>query len=335
MKNNKLVDAIGMIKDDFVEEAHSKKKFNFVIPWALIGKIACGAAVVLLVINIIPFGKKSSGAADNYYSNSSNYEYKTDGYAEYAYDEEAAGGAYAGNNTYEGRSDNTITENKKLILTARMNVETKDLDELLGKLNETINKYGAYIQSSTVNTSGKSTRQYDATIRIPSDKYSQFLEDLKESGNVSYYTEETKDVTDSYTDLEARLKSLKAEEEKVLEFYSKAENLEELLLVEDRLSDIRYEIEYIEAQIKNYDLLVAYSTLTLHVSETSSYTQTSTSFGERLARAFKNGFNSFISTIEDIMIDFAYNIYGIIAFVLVVVLGIFLYKKFRNRKNKK
>ncbi|MBQ1566463.1 MAG: DUF4349 domain-containing protein [Erysipelotrichaceae bacterium] len=333
MKNNKLADAIGLIKDDFVEEAHAKKKFRFVVPWALIGKIACGAAVLLLVISIIPFGRKGSNAADQYYANSSSYEYKSDGSAQYAYDEEA-GGAYAGGNTHDYRSESTVSENKKLILTARMNVETKDLDELLSGLNETINKYGAYIQSSTVNTSGSSTRQYDATIRIPSDRYGQFLEELKNSGNVSYYSEETKDVTDSYTDLQARLKSLKAEEEKVLEFYDKAVNLEELMLVEERLSEIRYEIEYLEAQIKNYDLLVAYSTLTIHVTETSSYTQTSTSFGERLARAFKNGFHDFIYTVEDIVIDLAYDIYGIIFIILLVVLGIFLYRKFRNRKNK-
>ncbi|MBO7677562.1 MAG: DUF4349 domain-containing protein [Erysipelotrichaceae bacterium] len=248
---------------------------------------------------------------------------------------EEAAGAYAANNSYdEQRTDNTVTANKKLILTARMNVETKDLDELLGKLNETIGKYGAYFQSSTVNTSGNHTRQYDATIRIPSDQYSQFLEELKDSGNVSYYSEETKDITDSYTDLEARLKSLKAQEDKVLEFYDKAQTLEELMLVEERLSDIRYEIEYIEAQIKNYDLLVAYSTLTLHITETSTYTPTSTSFIERLGRAFKNGFQDFISTIEDILINLAYDIYTIVFLVLIVVAAIFIYKKIRNRVKK-
>lgn len=332
--NNKLVDAIGMIKDDFVEEARTKKKFNFRIPWALVGKIACGLAVLILVINIFPLGHKNSSGG-SYYSNNASYDYKSEGYAdaEYAYSDEA-GGAYAGSNNYDYRSENTITSNKKLILTARMNVETKDLDELLTKLNETINKYGAYIQSSTVNTSGNSTRQYDATIRIPSDKYSQFLEELKDSGNVSYYTEETKDVTDSYTDLEARLKSLKAEEEKVMEFYDKAANLEELMLVEDRLSEIRYEIEYLEAQIKNYDLLVAYSTLTLHVTETSNYTQTSTSFAERLGRAFKNGFHDFISTIEDIMINLAYDIYTIIFLILIGAAAFFIYKKIRNKVKK-
>ena len=28
-KDNRLVDAIGMIKDEFIEEAHGKRKWNF------------------------------------------------------------------------------------------------------------------------------------------------------------------------------------------------------------------------------------------------------------------------------------------------------------------
>jgi len=337
MKNNKLVDAIGMIKDDFIEEAHTKRKFSFTIPWALIGKIAGAAAVVLLVINIFPFGNKSAGNG-SYYASDASYEYstseyKSDSYQGYAYDEEAAG-AYAGNSSNDSHSETTVTSNKKLILTARMNVETKDLDSLLAGLNETISRYGAYIQSSTINSSGNHNRQYDATIRIPSEMYGKFLEDLKTSGNVSYYSEETKDVTDSYTDLEAKLKSLKAEEEKVLEFYQKAENLEELMMVEERLSQIRYQIDYIETQIKNYDLLIAYSTLTLHVVETSTYTPTSTSFGERLLRAFKNGFHDFVSAIEELMINLAYDIYTIIFIVIILAAVFFIYRKIRNRVKK-
>ena len=330
MKNEKLVDAIGMIKDDYVKEAHEKKKFSFTIPWALMGKIAAGLAVVLLVINILPLGSKSSSAASTNHSYANDYK---ESYGEYMYDEEA-GAAYAADNYSQNRPADSLTQNKKLILTARMNVETKNLDELLTKLSEALNKYGAYIQSSTTSNTASSSRQYDATIRIPSDKYAQFLEELKVNGNVSYYSEETKDVTDTYTDLEARLKSLKAEENKVLEFYDRAESLEDLMRVEERLTEIRYEIEYMEAQIRNYDLLVAYSTLTLHVTETSNYTQTSTSFIERLGRAFKNGFIDFVEGIEDLLITLAYDIYSIIFIILILVAAYFIYKKIRNRVKK-
>ena len=58
MKSDKLVDAIGMIDDTYIEEAHSpakkKKKFQFELNWALTGKILAGAMAVLLAITILP-----------------------------------------------------------------------------------------------------------------------------------------------------------------------------------------------------------------------------------------------------------------------------------------
>ena len=58
MKSDKLVDAIGMIDDTYIEEAHSpakkKKRFQFELNWALTGKILAGAMAVLLAITILP-----------------------------------------------------------------------------------------------------------------------------------------------------------------------------------------------------------------------------------------------------------------------------------------
>ena len=215
-----------------------------------------------------------------------------------------------------------------------MNLETKNFDDVISNINEAVNEYGGYVQSSSINTYGDNSRYYDATIRIPADKYKEFLKQIEGSGNVSSYSEKVDDITTEYNDKQARLNSLKAEESRIMEFYQKAESISELMDIEQRLSDIRYEIDYIETQIKNYDLLVAYSTLTIHVSETKTYTQTNTSFTEKLSRAFKNGFSDFVSSIEYLLIDLAYNIYSIIIIVVIVVAGIIIYKKIRNRKRK-
>ena len=85
MKTDKLVDAIGMIKDEYIKEAHEKGFKKFTIPWPLIGKVLNAACVLFLVINILPFNfgsykadysTASGGAvapqeANNYYYESS------------------------------------------------------------------------------------------------------------------------------------------------------------------------------------------------------------------------------------------------------------------------
>ena len=360
MKKNseKLADAIGMIDDRYIEEAHAdskkKRRFNFSFSWATAGKILAAACVLLLAINILPemfhsYSKSESAAGSNY-----SYEAKDSDY--YAASDSAAGGTYYApsySNSYiaeeeamaqaaydapeptpepvnnEARAD----QNKKLILTANMNMETQDLDSLLEKLLPAISKYGGYVQRSSTSNRG-SSRYYEAVIRVPAENYDAFLEEVKGSGNSTYYAQETRDITDSYTDIQARLTSLKAQEAKVLEFYDKAEDIADLMSIESRLSDIRYEIEYYEAQIKNYDLLVAYSTLNLNITETKVYTPVSTSFFERLSRSFINGFKDFMDGIGDFIIDITYNIWTILLLIAIAFAGFRLYRFFRNRKNR-
>ena len=338
-ENKKLTDAVGMIADEYIEEAHAKKKFRFNFSWGLVGKVLAGVFAILLIINIFPiffrsYGKSDSASHMNYaaesYDGGSNGYYPSASYATESsesviYDEEAM------------VSDNKvdIKTNKKLILTSHMTLETQDMNTLLDSLLQKVSKYGGYIQSSTMSTSSSPNRSYDASIRIPAENYSAFLEELKGEGNTTYYSEETKDITDSYTDIQARLTSLKAQEAKVLEFYDRAESLEDLMSVEERLSEIRYEIEYYETQLKNYDLLVSYSTLNLSVRETVTYTPVNRSFFERLWHSFTDGWNDFISGIEDLIIEIVYNIWGIILFVAIGFGIYFIYKKIRNRKKTK
>ena len=335
MKSDKLIDAIGMIDDRYIEEAHTHKKAKktFRFDWALVGKIAAAACVVLLLISIFPnvfHSYKSADKAENayYYSEGAVYESAPaatePSYEEYAADEEAKPSAMG--------DDANMRQNKKLILTSYMTMETQEMDDLISKVTALVSKYGGYFQRSSLSNRGNQTRCYDAAIRIPAQSYASFLEELKGEGNALYYSEETKDITDSYTDIEARLTSLKAQEAKVLEFYDRAETLDDLMSVEARLSDIRYEIEYHEAQIKNYDLLVAYSTLNLTVNETKVYTPVNTSFFSRLARSFAGGWNSFIERIGDFIIDIVYNMWTILLLIGLGFGAYAVYKKFRNRK---
>ena len=331
MKNEKLVDAIGLIDDEYINEAHSKRKVKKGFNWGLVGKLAAAAVCLCLVVTIVPnmFSSFSGGATSK---NESSYYVKDGGVSNDGF--EISENAVA-NNSYSTGANRTVDlkQDKKLIVTGNMNLETMDLDKLLASLGESISKYGAYIQDSSINTGGY-RRVYEATIRVPAENYEEFLSSVKGSGNVTYYHENTKDITDAYTDLNAKLTSLKAQEERVLEFYKEAKTIEELMAVEERLSDIRYEIDYIENQIKNYDLQVAYSTLYISVAETKEYTETSVSFWTRLGNSFVNGWNNFTSGVGEFVLDVVYNIWTILVLVLIGFGGYKLYKYIRNKRNK-
>lgn len=341
MKTEKLINAINDIDDRYVEEAHSrtKKKFDIsaYLNWNSFGKLAAAACALLLVINLFPvlfhsYGKGAAGGA----SYDSSYMVQESVAYNGAYASEPAEAYYVTDE--EAKAEEAIADTgnarqgKKLILTSYMTMETQDMDVLLEKVNGLINKYGGYVQRSSIRNQNVNSRTYDSSIRIPADKYEAFLSELKGEGNALFYSEEVKDITDAYADIEARLNSLRAQEAKVLEFYDKAEDLQDLITVESRLSDIRYQIESYESQIKNYDLLVSYSTLNLTVNETKVYTPVSPTFLQRLASSFSRGFRNFYEGIGDFIIDLVYNIWTILFLAVLGFVGYRLYKRFRNRK---
>ena len=332
MKSDKLVNAIGNIKDEYITEAHAGKSKKQWLSWNSFGKFAAAACVLLLAISILPtfFSRFDSKDSGTYSSGSYNYAYE-----DYdAYVEEAPAEAYVTSGAGSAEAKQTLKQNQKLILNGYLSMESQQLDELITLLNEKTTAAGGYMQSTSISQNYDGTRSYSATIRIPAENYSSFVDTISGSGNTISYQESVRDVTDSYTDIQARLNSLKAQEAKVLEFYDKAVDIEDLMSIESRLSDIQYEIEYLETQIRNYDLLIAYSTLEITVKETKVYTPVNQSFFTRLGKAFTNGFHNFISGLGDFIVDLVYNIWTIILLAGIAALVIFVYRKIKKHRNK-
>ena len=340
MKNEKLINAIGMIDDRYIEEAHQPNRKKFRWNWDLAGKIAIGFACLCLLVTIGPKilfnGAKSDAAGSGYYMNGGGEEYDTNSYAPSTY--ESSYRADSDASYYENSKDNTSVnetaiKSKMLIVTGELNMETMDLDKLLEELEKNVSAFGGYFQDSSISTSG-SYRYYTAVVRVPAENFTEFLDGVEKAGNVTYYHENTKDITDTYTDLSARVTPLKAEEARVLDFYKEAKDLDDLLMIESRLTEIRYEIDYLETQLKNYDLQVAYSTLTISIRETSTYTETSVSFWDRLASSFRYGWTNFVSGIEDFVLDVVYYFWNILLFAAIIFGAYKLYKYIRSRRNR-
>lgn len=324
MKKNKdiLIDAIGNIDDKYIKEAHDNKKKVFSFSWELTGKLLTGALCLFLLISFVPNLFRAGKSQSTDAVNETAHEYDNGFSTGTTYD--VAEEEYDGDN---------ILANKKIIVTGYINIETLDFDSLIEQLNMNIAEAGGYIQSSSISTNRYDSRYFDAVIRIPADKYDDFLTKTKQTGNVTWYNENLDDITETYTDLEARLNSLKAEETKVLEFYDKATNLDELMSIESRLTDIRYEIDSIQTSIKNYDTLINYSTLNINVQETKAYTKSNDKFFNRLGLSFRNGLTNFVNSIQDFMIDIAYNILQIVLVVVVLVAIVVVIKRIRKNKN--
>lgn len=166
---------------------------------------------------------------------------------------------------------------RKLIRTVNMSVETKEFDSVMGTLEQRVTELGGYIESMDTNNgsiygSVRSSRRASMTARIPANQLNVFLSEVSEISNVTRRTENVQDVTLDYVDLASHKKTLQAEHDRLLELMERAEYIEDIITIEQRLSNVRYQIESMEAQLRTYDNKVDYSTVYLDVNEVQELT---------------------------------------------------------------
>lgn len=162
------------------------------------------------------------------------------------------------------------TESEKLIRTVSMQLQTKEFDTLLTYLDQRVAELGGYVQNSQIYGNGMDTfgyRSASMTLRIPQSKLDSFVSGVGENATVVRKSENAENKTLEYADTEARLKSLQIEQERFLALLEKADTVENILVLEQHLTDLRYEIESYASTLKLIDNKVNYSTVTIDISE--------------------------------------------------------------------
>ena len=227
----------------------------------------------------------------------------------------------------------------KIIYSANLQAQTTDFDAAIAALDKQITAFGGFIERSDIsgdtqyNNDGTTTvvnRWADYTIRVPAAKFEEFLRQTEGLGNVTSVSRYAENVTSQYTDYEARLSSLRTQEERLLAMLEKSEDVESLIALEQRLSDVRYELESIERNLRNLDLQISYSTVNLYLEEVEIYTPTVSvqrTFSEKLSDAFSDGWTGFVRGLQYFCLGLASSLPGLVLFVLIVLAVFFLVRK--------
>ena len=187
-----------------------------------------------------------------------------------------------------------LPENRKIIRHMSLNLETQDFENALSQIRQAVADSGGYIEQE--NISGRSIRGHHEEnprhayfmARIPSQRLDGAVSTVSGICNIRERQENTDDVTERYYDAQARLRSLELQEQRLLAILEKAEKLEDVVSLEQALSEVRYEIESITASIRHMDSQVTYSYLEMNLDEVVAYTESPgipKTFGEELAAA--------------------------------------------------
>lgn len=233
---------------------------------------------------------------------------------------------------------NITPSDRKLIKTVSIDAETKSYDTLLAELEAQIASLDGYIENRDSHTGhsyyyGESSRSVSMTVRIPADRLSEFVQKVSEHANVLNTSEQTEDITLQYVDTSSKITALEAEQARLLELLETAENLESVLLIEERLSDVNYELESYNAQKRTYDNQVDYATVHLNIQEVVELTPAEEpSFWERISTGFADNLRNLGRDITDCAVWMIVELPYILIWAAVFTGAYFLLRRFRRKR---
>lgn len=236
-----------------------------------------------------------------------------------------------------------IPENRKWIITVHMSAETEDLDTMTAALDERIKSLNGYVEDQHIyNGSAYASRRYrsaNLTIRIPAENVDKFTEEVSGIANVISQEKNLEDITLNYVSTESRMTALQTEEARLLELMAQAETMSDLLEIEARLTDVRYELESVTSRLRTYDNQINYATIYLDISEVQEYTPVEDpTLWERISGGFTDSLKDLWESLQDLLVFLVVAfpfilVYGGIALVIILAIRTFRKKHPKERKH--
>jgi hypothetical protein len=163
-----------------------------------------------------------------------------------------------------------LAAQRAIIRTAEVRLEVRDYGASRANLTAAVEARGGYVSASE-----RRVREYGnaswtsgtVVLRVPKEHFDDLLGRIRAEGEVERESMDTADVTDQIVDIEARLENLRAERDRLRTLYERANETEDVLKVQRELSDVQGEIERLTARLRALENRVAYSTITVHLSE--------------------------------------------------------------------
>lgn len=313
---------------------------------------------VLMLLSLCACGssgnyQKAESAAGSYYTSApmeAPAAMADEGY--WAESEEAYGGFSSNELRVEktAGSSNLAAEEKpaidpeKIIYSASATVETTEFDQTLERLQVMIDQIGGFIESSSVsgNNYYSSSRGYGSnrsasyTLRVPSQRFQELMNGLSTLGNVPYSNTYSENITARYYDVQSRLNAYRTQEERLLEMMEQAETVTDLITIEDRLTELRYEIESLQSSLNNWDRQVSYSTVSLSINEVTVYTpEAKMSYAQQLGLAIRSGLQGTADFFSGLLLWLLEALPALIVLAVIVFVIVLIVKKSVKKSREK
>ena len=232
-----------------------------------------------------------------------------------------------------------VSTNRKIIEKIYLTVQTKEFDNLLEKLEAEIKSLCGYIEKSSISGNTyeeKGNRYANFVIRIPSAKTDTLTEFVSKNSTITNKEVDTEDVTLSYVDMESRVKALETEKATLERLLADAKTMADVISIQDRLTDVIYEIESYKSKLRTYDNLIEYTTITVRISEVERVQVVEEqSIWQEIKTDFKENLEDIGYMFERLFVGIIGGLPYIIINVVVILAIIIIIKKIVKKNKKK
>ena len=282
-------------------------------------------------------GQKASMQKDRYESvNNAVYEMEETG----AYDSAPMALSANQRSAAAGSASQPLPQNRKWVITMNLTAETGDLDAALDAVLAKVSQMEGYVESQSVSggSAGSGRHRYaNLTLRIPANVVDGFVEEVAGLTNLVSSSRNVQDITLTYSDTAGRVTALETEQARLLELMEQAENMSDLLEIEARLTEVRYQLENYASTLRLYDNQVDYATVSLYISEVEKYTPVEEpGFWQKITSGLSDSIvnlgETIVASITWLIIDLPY--LAVIALVVWLITAL-TKRSLRKRKAKK
>ena len=199
---------------------------------------------------------------------------------------------------------------QKIIRTAWLTMETTEFETASAGLGALTEACGGYYETSAVTNRQSGSRYGSYTIRIPAERYSEFLAQAGELCHVTRQEANQEDISETYYDTAGRLRTQQIKLERLQNLLAQATNMEDIITIESAISETEWQIDSLSGTLRHYDSKVDYATVHVTLQEVYKLSSVETvpdSFGQRLGDAFGEGLRDFADSMEDLAVSLAYS----------------------------
>jgi hypothetical protein len=224
----------------------------------------------------------------------------------------------------EGISQVPSGADRKVIRTARLEIEVEDFETASEEVEKVASDLGGFISESHSSVTDAGRRRGSITLRVPDASFQAAISRLESLGEVKEKGITGRDVTEEYIDLEARLGNYRRQEGRYLEILEKAETVEDVLQVEAQLERVRGEIERLEGRMRYLKDRIDLATVTVDLFEPEPLTRQEWGIVEALRQSIQ----AFLSMTRGIIVFIGW----ILPLLLVSSVLLLVLRWFRGRR---